>query len=302
MCEIVNLLEDNALETDYVSECARIFSESVTGDLKLVVKHHGQQLPDSDGKLIVLINLSDESHGAPVEVLRPDVAVIFQPYYVLDGWDMPLHNPKVRPFPLGITTNFQAKPKAIKDRKYDAFFSGSIANTGSRHAFKMHVDNLVSKDKYNIVVNYTKTFNTGLSKNKYSEMLGNSKIAFCPAGAISRETFRFYESLQSGCIIINEALPRLWFYEHLTFFPTKWHSVEDAVDFAMSLGDEEMQKISDSNMYLYNTILSAKPIADYMLRELSGVLDCIKKGETLDINPELLGMANFKARKLGMKV
>tara|TARA_R110000751_G_scaffold86231_2_gene171784 strand:+ start:338 stop:1246 length:909 start_codon:yes stop_codon:yes gene_type:complete len=302
MCEIVNLLDSTALEADYVSECARIFSSRTNGDLKLVIKHHWQQLPDPENKWIVLINLSDESHGVPVEVLREDVAVIFQPYYVLDKWDLPLDSPKIRPFPLGPTRDFNPSPKPIKDRKYDAFFSGNISKTGSRNTFKTHVDDFLDQSDYNMFINYTDGFNKGISKHEYAQMLSDSKIALCPTGAISKETFRFYEALKSGCIIICEVLPKLWFYEQLMFCHTKWHSIKEAIDFVMSLGDEEMQKISDTNLRLYKTILSPEPIAKYMLNELNKSMEYINKGHAVEVNPEIVRMAKFKAKQLGVQV
>jgi hypothetical protein len=160
----------------------------------------------------------------------------------------------------------------------------------------MHVDNLSSEGDYNMVVNYTNAFNTGMNKNKYAQMLSDSKIALCPTGAISKETFRFYEALKSGCIILGNALPKLWFYEPLTFFHTKWHSVREAVGFVMSLGDEEMQRISDRNLHLYKTTLSPEPIVNYMVDELNKVMDHIRRGEPLEVNPEVIGMAKIKAR------
>ena len=34
MCEVINLLESNALELEYVSECARLMSSQIQGDFK----------------------------------------------------------------------------------------------------------------------------------------------------------------------------------------------------------------------------------------------------------------------------
>ena len=302
MCEVINLLESNALELEYVSECARLMSSQIQGDFKLVIKHHWQPLPPPENKWVGVINLSDESHGVPVEVLRPDVAVIFQPYYILDRWDLPFHNPKIRPFPLGLTNGFQAQPLPIKDRTYDACFSGNISDTGSRNMFKTHIDNVCDLGKYNISMNYTDGFHSGMPKDKYAQMLGESKIAFCPAGAISRETFRFYEALASGCVIIGDTLPKLWFYEPLVFFPVKWHSVEKTIEFVLSLGDEEMQKISDRNLKLCEDMLSPQPISNYMVNEINKIMDCVEQKKTLDIDPTIISMAQAKVNNIGGSV
>ena len=46
----------------------------------------------------------------------------------------------------------------------------------------------------------------------YSENLMQTRISLVPRGA-SYETYRFFESLRFGCIVISEYLPDFWFYK-----------------------------------------------------------------------------------------
>ena len=40
----------------------------------------------------------------------------------------------------------------------------------------------------------------------------DTRIALCPRGT-SFETFRTFEALRAGCVVVAEALPRRWFYD-----------------------------------------------------------------------------------------
>jgi hypothetical protein len=45
----------------------------------------------------------------------------------------------------------------------------------------------------------------------YSEMLAGTRIALCPRGSVW-ETYRFWEALASGCVVVGERLPRTEVY------------------------------------------------------------------------------------------
>ena len=285
-CEVVNLLVDNAVEREYMTECVNLLSRMLKGNLKIVLKHHFQKLPSPDRKRTVLVDISDESHSVPRDITRPDVLIMFQPYYMFNMWEEPWYNPKVKPMPLGVTNGFNPKVKPIKDRDYDFCFMGQIPETGSRHNFKIHLDKLVEKNRYRGFVKYTESFNSGLDKNDYSNIMSNSKVSLCPPGAISKESFRVFESIKSGCMLALRSLPKLWFYERSIFFPTAWQHLESALDFVFSLGDEKLQEMQDVSTSYYEDQLSPEPIARYMFKETT---DRLRNTEPVD--PSILSMA-----------
>ena len=51
-----------------------------------------------------------------------------------------------------------------------------------------------------------------MSGEDYRRVLYDAKIAICPGGYASRESFRHYEALRAGCVIISEPLPDTRFY------------------------------------------------------------------------------------------
>ena len=288
-CEVTNLLVDNAVEREYMTECVTLLSRMLKGNLRIVLKHHFQELPRPDRKRIVLVDISNEAHSVPQEVNRPDVLIIFQPYYMLDMWEEPWCNPKVKPLPLGVTNGFNPKAMPIKDREYDFCFLGQIPETGSRHNFKIHLDRLVGKNKYKGYVQYTESFNTGLNKNDYSKVMSNSKVSLCPPGAISRESFRVFESIKAGCMLVLRSLPKLWFYEKSIFFPTAWQHLENALDFVFSLGNEKLQEMQDASTSYYEKELAPEAIARYMLKETAHRLR-----NTEPVDPAILSMAQAR--------
>jgi hypothetical protein len=48
--------------------------------------------------------------------------------------------------------------------------------------------------------------------NRYSQSMMQTKICCAPRGT-SIETYRLYEAMRYGCIIISEPLPPHWFYQ-----------------------------------------------------------------------------------------
>ena len=64
--------------------------------------------------------------------------------------------------------------------------------------------------------------NSSLEIEEYAFHLADMETSFC-FGGHSPETFRLVESAASGCIIIAEVLPKVWYYETLpALFVPHW--------------------------------------------------------------------------------
>jgi hypothetical protein len=59
---------------------------------------------------------------------------------------------------------------------------------------------------------FTKNFLQGLSGPEYAAILRDSKIALCPRGAKSPETFRHFEAMRAGAVVVSHPQPALEFY------------------------------------------------------------------------------------------
>ena len=51
------------------------------------------------------------------------------------------------------------------------------------------------------------TSETRVSVREYSDFLNNTKVSLCLPGNFSPETFRFYESMKIGCIVVSATMP-----------------------------------------------------------------------------------------------
>jgi hypothetical protein len=134
--------------------------------------------------------------------------------------------------PLGYARQLDLPIKDIEKREYDVSFAGSIQHGNySRWSFKYWFDNpkslsrkrMISSVKklkvkypeFEIELAITSSFGSSkdmLDKNSYSENMMNTKICLVPRGT-SFETFRFFEAMRYGCIVVGEALPYRWFYD-----------------------------------------------------------------------------------------
>jgi hypothetical protein len=144
-----------------------------------------------------------------------------------------LETPITYPIPLGPFTDAyrDIEIRPLSQRKYDFSFVGQIPHTGTRDCFKRSLDKLVSEsgDKFKYKIEFTDGFGGGLSPKEYMELLADSKLSLCPAGAYSMETFRFFESTLMGAIPIVERLPKFWYYEEASFFKGAWDVLDNTL-------------------------------------------------------------------------
>jgi hypothetical protein len=123
--------------------------------------------------------------------------------------------------------------KPIQEREYDMSFMGSIFHNHNRKGAWIRqilkTPKILSrtkaigtmeklKDKYSIYHKATVFFphsDRESEEKNYSEILMNTKICICPRGT-NLETFRYFEGLRYGCIIIAEDQPD---YEYLKESP-----------------------------------------------------------------------------------
>ena len=232
--ELVDLDKEFHLGNGFTLETAGRLCSLLGDEYRVIVKYDRKQdLPVyADNKLNIVIATSRETHDVPNEFFREDVFVIFQHYFMLDPWGYPIHNPLAYPMPLGPfreSKNNIIKP--LSERKYDFSFVGQIPDTGSRDCFKRNLDKLIegSGDKFKFFVKYTDTFAGGLEPEEYLDILSQSKLSLCPQGGHSLETFRFFESIQSGAIPLVEQLPRVWYYDTAPHIKTPWRDLDSTM-------------------------------------------------------------------------
>lgn len=89
----------------------------------------------------------------------------------------------------------------VADRSIDVVFVGQVTHERRQQCFDAAHSLGVKK-----LVLGTGGFTQGFPRSVYLKYLAESRIALCPAGAATPDTFRVYEALEAGCVPVVDAL------------------------------------------------------------------------------------------------
>jgi hypothetical protein len=131
--------------------------------------------------------------------------------------------PPVAVIPLGTFNQLELPIVPIEERPTDVFFAGSVEHALSR---RRHPKTLARREMLAAVerlgrrrpglqldLRVTPGFDASeaASPAAYSRALMDARVCLAPRGT-SVETFRVFEGLRYGCVVVSERLPRHWFY------------------------------------------------------------------------------------------
>jgi hypothetical protein len=144
------------------------------------------------------------------------------------------------PIPLGYANQVELPIVPIEERTVDVFFAGSLSHNhhprwsplhwlrSPKHvararaieeasalqslAPELNVDLRVTSDFAPHAVMFGKEDSDVLSAEQYSSKMMDARICLAPRGT-SPETFRYFEALRSGCVVISDVLPQHWYYD-----------------------------------------------------------------------------------------
>jgi hypothetical protein len=132
--------------------------------------------------------------------------------------------------PLGYARQTDLPGKPFESRRYLVGFLGSIENreysrfspkrlfaspkviARSRMADSLQKMAAAAPDAvfYGTTASFTESTMTGAG-DRYTEIMADTKIALTPRGS-SVETYRLFEAMRQGCVVICDRLPPHWFY------------------------------------------------------------------------------------------
>ena len=195
--------------------------------------------------------------------------------------------PSIYDIPLGYFNQLDLPVKAIEDRLYDVSFAGSIEQrvnsvwswrywlklpkTIAREKMMLAIERIKQKNSH---INFELTINSHFGASRaadarsYSEKLMDTKICLAPRGT-SLETYRFFEAIRSGCIVVTEALPSRWFYDESPAIQiTDWSELVEVLD---RLVDDQdlMKKKHQESLNWWKTKCSETAVAYYIARKLN---------------------------------
>ena len=241
-----DFLPDNNLEKKYFQEVV----DNLDLDITVVAKNFGDKLPPIDGDKIILMN-ADESYRLPSELSDPSVKFIFKQYCNNNQWE------QLKPIPLGPSKDLTINYTPINEREYDVTFVGQMAS--NRATILRNVTSMTCDPNLKSFFGFYQGFNRGVSSECYSQILQQTKVAICPHGACSPETFRFFEAMKNVCVVIAPKMPDNWVYEktpHHIFEENLHEKVRNILRLDI---ENESQKSLE-----YHKSVSPKSVADYM--------------------------------------
>lgn len=187
----------------------------------------------SQSKNKVLFWFSDESGVFPSHLVN-NYTIIFKSHIQEESLN-------VYSNPLGYVNEFDSeKNTKIVKKDIDIFFAGNL-NGNRRELYRvlffrkfkflkflelfpnkilnrllriLNVRNLSYRNNFFF---FSSAFKSGLRYNEYYHYLLRSKFIICPRGFYRSETFRHYESLHTGGIIISEEMPNVSIYKDNPF-------------------------------------------------------------------------------------
>lgn len=255
----------------------------------LVWSHMGPgDVPESvsahSGERRVVIHLSDESCSVP-DCFANAPSAIFKCY-------LPREYPERRVFamPLGYAATAPAsRAIPVEHRTYNVFFSGCSQNDRLAMATALYrlanrnfsppapeaLKEFCLSESANLsqafpdsYIRFTSQFASGLSSAEYSTVLANSKIALCPPGWKSAETFRHFEAMRAGCVIVSGPLPDTRIYRGAPFVILEdWASLGDAVTELLS-NPGQLQKLQKQTLSWWQSVCSEQAMARFIASQL----------------------------------
>ena len=190
--------------------------------------------------------------------------------------------------PLGYARQTDLPGKPFESRRYLVGFLGSIEN---REYPKFSPKRLVATPKviarsrmadslrrlaawapesvfYGTTASFTESTMTGAG-DRYTEIMADTKIALAPRGS-SVETYRFFEAMRQGCVVICDRLPPHWFYVGCPAVQINdWGNLEAEVK-ALSAEPERLADLHSRSLAWWDEKLSERAVAKVMARCLEG--------------------------------
>lgn len=262
--------EDFWCETRYLRNILSILDQKLNG-WSFVVTPNLRVLPSTKYPIIVILTGDEKGELGLNPYPTANVKAIFRIYNNYGRYD----NKKIFPIPCGYNWTMHSDrtqkmkrmypEKKMADRTVDIFYSGQ--NIPSRQIVVNRIKNLQATTNYNIVCNSYDGFRRGMNIDEYYQMLGNCKISIAPDGT-SVDTFRYNESLGSGCVVISTPKEDLWYYKNSPVVViNSWMDLtKELID---SILNSNLDATSQQNLKFYNDCLSEEAVANYIIEKIN---------------------------------
>jgi hypothetical protein len=108
-------------------------------------------------------------------------------------------------------------------------------------------------------------------QERYIEILRDTKICLVPRGT-SLETFRLFEAMKYGCILVADVLPSRWFYENAPIIKVEsWCELDRQLKSLLD-DPEAMCNLHQASLDWWNDKCSEEAVGRYMSMQINSLL------------------------------
>ena len=192
--------------------------------------------------------------------------------------------------PLGYYKHEKVPFQDIHSRPIDVHFAGSIYASSEKYKnpiakfFKALITSprnyarqklvtalseiQVKYPQWSIVNRCFNGFAKGLNRYEYSLEMMHTKICLAPRGS-SLETYRLFEALRSGCVVIADKQPKKWYYDTVpAIFVDDWSELESIVTDLLN-DPKELKILSEQSLLWWQHQASPSAVASYICDEFN---------------------------------
>jgi hypothetical protein len=269
MSEIINLIEKNPDSHVYQS-AVKILATKINKDYSFIINVWDHEMPHKTKYPKVLISTSDEAHQVPVQVDDSDFVHIFKQYAPMENADIPISVQSisnVTPIPLCHLEGVVDCGSSILSRQYDWSWMGQF-DPCRRVEFKNAIDKAAQNNGLKNKVLWYNGWNNGSDTTSYSDIVNQTKIIPVPRGSGSLESFRFFEAMMCGCIVVTVSQPCVDFYDvaPCVYIPS-WDNFENSVK-GLLKKKEQLEFISLQSRAWYKYFCTPEGLSSYMYRAM----------------------------------
>ncbi len=236
----------------------------------------------------VLIWTSDEHGDIPNHIVKHFHAV-FKSFILHNNGHKNLFH-----FPVGYSDRVGVYPhKSLEERGISVYFNGNLnrsrvtlykeLSSWLRYAPSGLDQNIVALLKRTVPgalrLNFDEVFPGGLigfylgfmkgDSRSYAECLADTKIALCPSGFVSAETYRHMESMRAGGVVVSFELPDVHIYRNSPIVQVKnWREGLEKIDYLLK-HPEELQELHVRSREWWENVMSERAFARHMAQELN---------------------------------
>lgn len=188
--------------------------------------------------------------------------------------------------PMGYARQTDVPVKPFETRRYLVGFLGSIENRAHprfslkrlvgtpKHIARSRMDESLRKlaalAPDSVYYGKTASFRESTTEgagDRYSEIMADTKICLAPRGS-SVETYRFFEGMRQGCVVICDRLPPHWFYAGCPAIQIDdWRDLEAEVK-VLSADPHRLSDLHRKTLDWWRTKLSEPAVASLIARGL----------------------------------